>query len=401
MLRSRLLPLTATMLFFYALFDGLLAFILPIQITSLGFSKSQMGLIIGSSNIFGALFDFVLAKFITNTSYRRLYLIVFGLCFVYPLLLWSSKTIPLFMISMAVWGLYGDLNLYATFDFVSRRSKPQDHCKSFGVIGIFRSLGYLIAPIIAGLIIAETIDFFPYSLSLSFVLVSVFFLLILLQFSPKKDSPEYDHKARYRHFNFFKEFTLLRKVAQILFPVLIFNITLYIFDATFWTIGPLFSESFSNFRNFGGLFMAAYTLPVLLVNWFVNPITNKFGKKKTAYISFLLGCVLLIPIGFIKEPLLIICLTFISSLFNSLAWPAIDGAYADYISESRSYQKEIISLTDFTCNLGYIIGPITAGLMADLIGNQNVFMALGVGSVFVVLMLILITPKHINVVLHR
>jgi len=396
-----LLTTAALMLFFYALFDGLLAYILPIKITSLGFSKSQMGLIIASSNIFGAIFDFVLARFITNTNYRRLYLIVYGLCFIYPLILWPSSNLPLFMIAMAIWGLYGDLNLYATFDFVSRRSQFNEHCKHFGVLGIFRNLGYLFAPIIAGLVVVNVITFFPFSLALSFILITFVFYILLIQFSPKKDSPSFDPHPHYRHYNFIKEFTILRKIGRILLPVLIFNITIFIFDAVFWTIGPVFSQSFPNFKDFGGFFMTAYSLPVLIVYWWVNSITNKFGKKRTAYISFLLGSLFLIPICFVKEPSIIIALVFFSSFFGSLAWPAIDGAYADYISESAHYEKEIEGLTDFTCNIGYIIGPIFAGLMADLVGNQNVFAILGIFNIFMVLILLLITPKHITVILHR
>lgn len=394
---SKLLSTAAMMLLFFALFDGLLAYILPIKITALGYSKSQMGLIIGSSNIFGAFFDFFLAKFLTNTNYRRLFLLSFGLCFIYPLLLWSSKTIPLFMISMAVWGLYGDINSYATFDFVSRRSQFDQHCKSFGILGIFKGLGYLISPLIAGLIIAQTINFFPFSLALSFILIFAIFYLLLVDFSPKKDSPQYDRHPHYHHYNFFHEFHLLQKISKILFPVLLFTVTLYIFDAVFWTIGPIFSESFPSFRNFGGLFMAAYTLPVLVVNWFINPIVNRFGKKRTGHIAFLLSSLFLLPVAFLNQPTLVIIFVFISSLLGSIAWPAINGAYADYISESHSYDKEIESLADFSCNIGYIIGPIFAGIMADLVGNRHVFAALAILDIFIVLILLLITPKHITV----
>lgn len=399
--QSRLLTTAALMLFFYALFDGLLAYILPIKITSLGFTKSQMGLIIASSNVFGAIFDFVLARFITNTNYRRLYLIAYGLCFIYPLVLWPSSGLPLFMIAMAVWGLYGDLNLYATFDFVSRRSRSDEHCKTFGILGVFRSLGYLIAPIIAGLVVVNAIDIFPFSLSVSFIFITFIFYLLLIDFSPKKDSPNFDPHPHYRHYNFIREFSILGKIARILFPVLVFNITIFVYDAVFWTIGPIFSQAFPHFKDFGGFFMTAYTLPVLIVYWWVNPIVKKFGKKRTAYISFLLGSLFLIPICFIKEPLIIITLVFISSFLGSVAWPAIDGAYADYITESSHYEKEIESLTDFTCNIGYIIGPIFAGVMADLVGNQNVFAILAIFDIFMVLVLLLITPKHIKVVLHR
>lgn len=389
------------MLLFWAMFDGFLTFTLPIQITNLGFSATSMRLILASSNIFGLIFDFILARYLNNTNYRRLFLLVFGLCFIYPLILWSAKTVPIFMIAMAIWGLYGDLNNFAIFDFVSRRSKPAEHCQSFGMLDIFRSLGYLISPIIAGLVVVSTINFFPFSISISFLLISVIFYLILIQLSPKHDSPEFDHTKVYSKYNFFKEFHIVKSIGITLFPVLLFNTLLHINDGAIWTIGPIFGTSMENFRDFGGLLMTIYTLPSLFVGWYIGPITAKFGKKKTAYLSFLISSALLIPISFVSNPYIILSLIFLSSIGGMMSWPAIRGAYADYISESHLYSKEIESLNDFTCNLGYIIGPAMAGYLSDLFGMKNIFAILGTMSIITVGYLIVVTPKHINVVVHR
>lgn len=386
---------------FFTLFDGLIAFILPIQIIGLGFSATQMGLIIGSSNIFGAIFDFALARFITNTNYRRLFLIFYGLCFIYPVLVWSSKTLPLFLLSMSVWGLYGDLNNFAIFDFVSRRTKSDEHSQGFGVLDVFRSIGYLISPIIAGLVVTESIRFFPFSISISFIIISFVFYLLLIDLSPKHDSPEYDHTPRYAKYNFFKEFKIIKSVGVTLFPVLLFNTLIHVLDGAIWAVGPVFGESFKNFEDFGGLLMTAYTLPGIFVGWYVGKITHRFGKKRTAFISFLLGCLFLMPISFLSNPYLVLLLAFVSSVFVSLAWPAIKGAYADYISESHTYSKEIESLHDFSCNIGYIIGPILGGLISDVFGMHNLFLILSAASVLVVCYLLAVTPKHIHVAVHR
>lgn len=398
---TRLISTAALMLFFYALFDGLLAYILPLKITNLGFSNSQMGLIIGSSSIFGFIFDFILASILTNTNYRRLFLAVFCLTFTYPLVLWSSNGIPLFMLSMAIWGLYADLNNYAVYDFVSRNSHLTDNCQKFGIISVFKSLGYLIAPILAGLLVSRAIDFFPFSLALSFVIISLIFYILLIQFSPRKNSPGYNYHPHYRHYNILTEFSLLAKIGKILLPVLLFSTTIYIFDAVFWTIGPIFSKSFTFINDFGGFFMTAYTLPILFIGWLVNPIVNKFGKKRTAFISFLLGALFLLPIGLISNPFIILLLVFISSIFNSFAWPAINGAYADYISESHLYSKEIESLSDIAYNIGYVVGPIMAGITADLVGIHNLFSVLAIFNIFAVLILLSTTPRHIKVIIHR
>ncbi len=399
--KNRILYAACLMLLFWSLYNGIISYTIPIMISGLGYSATLIGLIIASSNVFGAIYDFVLTKFIPNTSYRRLFLYVSILCLILPLVMWVSKTIPLLLISMAIWGLYGDLNDFAEFDFVSRRSSNQNHSQYFGILGIFQCIGSLLGPIVAGLVITERMTFMPFSLAYSFILMSIIFFIILIDVSPKKDAPDYDHHAKYTRFNFINEFKLLGKISKILLPVIIFQITIYVFDSVFWVIGPLYSQSFPNFKDFGGIFMSAYTFPTLIVNWYIKPLTVKFGKKRTAYFSFIAGCLLLLPLTFIDNPYLIILLVFLSSIVNSIAWPAIHGACADYISESPVYEKEIQSVNDFSVNIGYIIGPASAGILADIFGMKNVFLILSSFCILVVCYLLVITPKHINVVIHR
>lgn len=381
------------MLLFWAIFDGILGYIIPILITDLGYSKTQMGLIIASSNVFGAIFDFFLCKFIKNTNYRRLFLLFYLACFSYPLLLWSSKTVFIFVVSMAVWGLYGDLQNFASFDFVGNHSKAEN-CQKFGIMGVFRSLGYIIAPILAGLLITSVVKSLPFIIAFIFILISFLFYLVLVRLS-KKDPVVI--LASHRRSNFFKEFYLWKRIGLILLPVLLLNTLMYVFDATFWVIGPLFANNFIEFKGFGGLFVAAYMFPTLLVGWFIGSITSKLGKKKTALLAFLFSNILLLPLIWFREPILILTIVFISSFAGSIAWPSLRAAYADYINETDIYDKEIEGLNDFSANLGYIIGPIMAGFVADRVGIHSSFTFLAVINIVLVIFLLFLTPKKINI----
>ncbi len=163
------------------------------------------------------------------------------------------------------------------------------------------------------------------------------------------------------------------------------------------TIGPLFTESYKNYSNFGGLFLSAYLLPSILTGWFVGRITKKFGQKRTAYIAFIMSAVLMGLIGFMKSPIVLLATVFLSSMINSIAWPAIKGAYADYICEAQAVETEIEGLGDFALNIGYVLGPILAGLLAGLFGNSYSFSILGGFSVLVTVILLIATPKKISV----
>lgn len=383
------------MLLFWSIFDGIFSYISPIFILQLGFTRTQMGMIISTSSIFGAIFDFLLCKFLRNANYRRLFLLFYVLCFSYPLLFWSSSKITFFvLISMAVWGLYCDLINFASFDFIGNKEKSKNS-QRFGLIGIFRSVGYTIAPILAGLLVANTVTTAPFFISFIFIFISFLFFLIFIKLSRRDEKITCPNQ---HPLDFFKQVVIWKKIGIILLPVLFLNTLLYVFDATFWAIGPLFkNDSSSFFTDFSGVFMSVYILPTLLIGWFVGGVTRKFGKKKTALVSFLLGNIFLLPLFYVKQPYIIILIVFISSTIASFAWPALKSAYGDYINESDDFDKEIESLNDFSTNLGYIIGPIFGGLLADHFSVNISFTILATVNIVLVSLLLLITPKKINI----
>jgi MFS family permease len=186
------------------------------------------------------------------------------------------------------------------------------------------------------------------------------------------------------------------KIITLLYPVLIQSFVLWIFDAFFWTIGPLINTKVTQFTFINSLFLTAYTVPAIFSGLFVGKLTKKFGKKRTSFVSFLGACVLLTLFFLTSEPALIIVIVFFSATLFSFATPSINGAYADYISENPQYEKEISAMEDFSANIGYILGPMLAGLLAEKAGNLTAFPLLGVEGSVIVIILLIITPKHIR-----
>jgi len=143
--------------------------------------------------------------------------------------------------------------------------------------------------------------------------------------------------------------------------------------------------------------MTMYALPPLLVGWIVGSFTRRYGKKRTAFVSLFCGSVFLMLFSFIHNPYLLMFDVFVVSMFLSMAFPSINGAYADYISETGEYEREIEGLEDFYYNLGYVVGPMTAGFLADQLGNGNTFSLIGLFGAVASLVLIFVTPKSIDV----
>jgi MFS family permease len=168
-------------------------------------------------------------------------------------------------------------------------------------------------------------------------------------------------------------------------------------DATFWTIGPLLVESWVDLGILGSLFLTAYLLPPLFMGWLVGPMTGLLGKKKTAIIALLLASLVLTGFFFVSNHIMLIFLALFIGLFVSVAYPANSGTYADYISESESVGTEIESQADLATNIGYVIGPILAGFLADTFGNIFAFGIIGIIGIAISLLLLLITPRKIKI----
>lgn len=383
------------MFLFWSMFDGITTYVTPLIVTQTGLSKTWMGVIVGSSSMFGAVFDFAMCKLFKRSYWRQVFLIMFALCLAYVWVLFKAGTVWFFLLAMALWGVYFDLKNFGSFDFVVRFTKKDEHSSSFGVLGVFSSLGYLLAPLIAGFLISDIVDFKIFLIAAIFLGISFLFFLSLI--FKEKTMPQEISGKTYQYKGFFQELKLWSKLDKILLPVLIMTMVLNTIDAFFWTIGPLIAESFTSLHQFAGLFMTAYSLPSLLVGWWVGKVTRRLGKKQTAYLALFVGSLCFTLIALIKNPLLLIFDVFLASFLLSFAFPAIRAAFADYIKETEQYEKEIEGLEDFYTNIGYVIGPIIAGSLADLVGNAQTFTILGLFGVVMAIILFKISPKKINV----
>ncbi|MBI5369956.1 MFS transporter [Candidatus Uhrbacteria bacterium] len=385
----------SAMLLFWTLYEGMISYLTPIAVEHAGYSKSMIGVILGSSSIAGAVFDVIACRVFRTSTFRRMFLIVFVLCLSYPIILFQANTFVWFLLAMGVWGIYYDLKDISNLDFVARFTQKHDHAGSFGILGSFQAAGFLLGPLIAGIFLAQAYDFQPFAMALIFLSIAFVFFLALLFVTRKQ--MKMVHVTPIKRIGFSAELVLWSRLGRVLFPILFFGMFLNVIDAFFWTIGPLIAESFSHIKTFSGLFMTAYSLPSLLIGWWVGSITKVFGKKRTAFLSLLVGSAILIPMAFLSSPVMTIGLVFIASFFISLSWPSIAGAVADYVSEADGYAREIETLSDYASNLGYIVGPILAGFVADRFSNTGAFFFLGVLGVLVSLALFVLVKQKINV----
>jgi len=396
-LRQPIYFLSFTILF-VTLFDCTMSYITPLLLVERGFSITLMGIIVGVSSFAGAIFDLILCKIAPNANYRRIFLAMFAASFIYPLILWSAKSIWIFLLAMAIWGIYYDLLNFGIFNFIGRYTQKEENANNFGITQVFKALANVIAPIVVGFAVVAYVDWKSFALGWIFLAIGLLFFISLILLMKRQKVPEMKNYLKPKTISF--EVHLWKKIGRLILPVLLLTFFLYLIEAFFWTLMPIYAES-SGLKVLAGLFLTAYTLPALFVGWLIGSITRKFGKKRTGYLGLFIGSIVLSTFSLINGPYLIALIIFVASFFIAFSLPSINSAYADYISETPEVEKEIESLEDFFTNLGFILGPITAGFLADSFSIPTAFTFLGLAGTLLAIILFNITPRSISIKLNN
>lgn len=380
---------------FVSIYEGIISYVIPLLMLEAGFSKTVLGLLISGVSVFGAIFDILLCRYVADAHFRKMYLLMFVSAGILLALLFGATSIWVFLIIIAFWGLYYDLRNFGHWDYIARCEPAGERASGFGLIFAMKSAGAFIAPLIAGFLIGDLVGTSPLITAGLFLLIALGGYIILLKLTKK--TCHFKPLKNRRQPSFLQEIKKWKRLGRKIYPVIGMTFLLGIIDAFFWSVGPIFAESLESLQNFRGLFLAAFYLPVIFAVWFIKPMVQKFGKKKTSLYSVIVGLLVLSTIVFFTNALGIILVVFVSASLFSIAWPANDGVYADFISESDAMEKEVKGMGDFSSNLGYIIGPALAGFLMDVLGNSAAFSLLGVGGAAFAMFLLLITPKSITV----
>ncbi|MCC7290183.1 MFS transporter [bacterium] len=384
-------------LFFISLFDSVMTFLTPVVMTDSGLTEFQMSLVYASSSVFGLVFDFILARYLHTTHYKRLLTYTLLITLLFPVTMLLKQTLFFFLIGMLVWGLYCNLWGFARDDFVARESKMAFHAASMSLLFIFSDVGSIV-----GTLIAEPISLLSSNNQQLLTLLAIPFLgLITLNLSSvkirkesmtKPESEKVIHQEKPNQ----RELWYLLKVTQKLWPLMLLGILAITVEAIIWTVTPIIGNISSELEGLGGVILAT-SLTASLISFPISiTLSQKFGKKRTATYALVAGSLMLIVQGFVSDPTTYLLITFINSAMFSVLYPAIGAAYADYLRESKSLDNKILSVKDMGTNFAYITGPLIAGILLTTIDSTKLFSVLGAFTLIIGLFVLAVMPKKID-----
>ncbi|MFA6421780.1 MAG: MFS transporter, partial [Patescibacteria group bacterium] len=186
--------------------------------------------------------------------------------------------------------------------------------------------------------------------------------------------------------------TLLKRV----YPLYIFLFILSFVDATFWSVGTVFSETLKDTSMLGRFIIPVYMLPSLGLSVFAGPAAKPFGKKRIAFLCGIVMGLGLLTVGFVHNVHLILIAIFFSSVFSAIALPEVAASFEDYVERLGSAGSNMIGLQGSAVSLAYIIGPIVAGTLSGIVGNQKTFAVVGGIVLIVSIIVLIITPRKLK-----
>ena len=385
----------SVILFFVYLGDAILSDWVPSFLQAALGGSLFMGLVFSFSSVVGFVTDLIFPQLLRKFKARRLILLAIAANLIFSgILIWTTTWpwLVLFLLAMAVWGVYYELLWFGSAQFVSDNVPMESRSGVWGVLSVFKSLAYFIGPIVGSWLAISRGNITTVVVAASVVCVGY----VIWVLTSKKEKIHEQEIEPMEKFNIGEELGYWKVLFVHVWPVLLISLTMGLVDATYWTTGAVLSDIMARDGLLGGLFLPAYMLPpifmgVILAKWGVYK-----GKKKIAEIFLLFAGVFLALLGLKESLWSMLLLSFLTGVALSVAWPMVDAVYSDILARMGTERKHMVGLSSSTTSLAYIVGPITAGFISSRVGERMTFVVMGVLTVVVAIILLFSTPRKLR-----
>lgn len=379
-------------LFFIFLADAILSFLAPNLIQDTFKSSLMMGLIMSFSSVAGIMADALLPQIIRTIAVKGLIFLGILTSLIFSCLLLGTVYFPfliVFLTAMAVWGIYYELLGFAQQEFVSHHTPVKLHSSAWGILSIFRNVAYFLGPLIGGFLLLQGKGF-SILIALSFTLIG---LAILLASDKEHQRAMKIDMAQVNLLSEIEHWLVLFKHT---WPLILLSFYANALDATFWTVGAVYTEKLSRESIWGSLFLPLYVLPSLFVGFIVARLRIYRGKKKLAQILLFISCLPILGLAFAENIFLVLMIILAASLFSWASYPLIDAVYSNIVARMGRQRNHLIGLCASSSSLAYIIMPILAGFIAQTVGEKLTFVIVSLIGLIVTGFLLIVTPRKLR-----
>lgn len=389
-----LAPYLVLMFFFY-LGDSMMSFSSPVVVSQSLTNKTSMGLIIGFSSLVGFCVDLLVSRFFSNRRFDFFANLMYKFVIFFPLsLLLFPHKVWVFLFAMGVWGVYYELSRFSHFNFINNYLDHHQHAEAWSLIGLVQNLAISIGPVLAGYFLAGELFRNIFLLAFSFFIISY---LIFTLFNRKLKKHQRHLNAEHENvgeMSFSQELRLWRIMLKKVWPLYLLLIVVTLLDAAFWVAGPLLVDQVDNW--YIKFLLPAYTLPALLESLYISKLSNRFSKKKLAFIGGIIGG-LLVALSFLTVGTWwLLVYVFLAGAFIHVVITSIYAVFEDYVERLGYFKNDLIGLQSSAISLAYMLGPAGVGFLLDRVVYRLVIAIFALLLVVFSVVCLLIVPRKIR-----
>jgi multidrug resistance protein len=278
--------------------------------------------------------------------------------------------------------------------YIADVTPPQDRAKNYGFIGMAWGLGFILGPMLGGLLSEISLNAPAYAAGILSLLSAVVGYFILPESLPKEKRER--KPLRFSDVNpFASVFELLRRptvggllLAQCLF-FFVFNgnnsmLSVFMiekFAVQPWQVAVLFAV--------GGIAMA------IMQGGLVGPLVKRFSEKPLAINSLLIQALATVGMVIVPALWMLYPMSVINSLGTGLIWPTLGAMLANSVSHDE--QGKVNGVGTALGSLMSVFGPLWAGAAYDRIAPGAPFW---IGAVIFILAGLLLTRVKVKAHMH-
>lgn len=264
--------------------------------------------------------------------------------------------------------------------------------KYFGVIATGFQVGLALGPAVGGYLMSGGLGAGLASASRFFALDLLLIILLILFFR----IGEFEKKVKVQYT--FAEFFLngvgdYLKLGRVSLIVLWLTILFTTYEGLVWTLEPLFSTHYSLNSFTTGVILSMFILPFIVFNIPAGMLADRFGKMRVLIPGLIAAGAFMIVFGLVEDTFLLAASAFASTVGLAFAWTSMAGLLADASSKSR--KGNIVGVWNTSEELGYLVGPILGGLVAQQLGINVPFIMVGLLMILTVLPVILLSKRYL------
>jgi len=379
----RSIKVSSFLAFVYVLGWGITNPFLPLFIQERLGTYTNFGIIMFLFFIFAFLLDFPMGVFLEKVRPKKIMVVGFLMMMLIPLILLNSTQMWHFIL-FSLYHAIASITIWLAFEsYVREHSPKHKEALAFGLYDAGMIAAFILGALGAGLLIYKIGFNIFYA-----VTITSFIAIFVLNFLPDKkkgSSLQSGLRNTLRLTAYRSEFKTFFKNKELM--KMYFNIFLYRFSYGFLILMiPLFFREIHAGYFIIGLIYAVLFLPAIFEPYY-GAIKN---KKRAVSFSLIIIVFLFIPMFFITSIYILFLLTVLVAIPFSLVYPIFQGKITQLMPKKKI--TEMNSILYSTNHLALGLGPLTAGIFADLWGINIIFLMAAV--MFLILSLYNISIKY-------